>query len=244
MEIRDVRKGVRVRLNKEHVAMGVDSAGGAHKAGSALAYYQASAPTKTPGDVNLGTNDAGRLWVDSDKPSILVFDGTNFLDLNLATSVFAALYPTPRYALYQEHKAKGVDGGSFLKGDWRKRSFTREQADPSSIGSLSSGAVSLDAGTYIAAGRAAAFKVERHITRLYNATAAESLLSGTPAYSDTDYNVQSWSTVRGSFTLTATSSIELQHICEEDKADSGLGCAANLGDAIEIYAELEIWKIA
>ncbi len=66
IEIRDIRKGVNIRMSKEHVAMGADSAGGQHKPGSAVAYRQTLAPTQAPNGTPLGAADIGRLWVDDD----------------------------------------------------------------------------------------------------------------------------------------------------------------------------------
>ena len=46
-EIRDVRLGTGIRVDKEHETLATASAGGEHKEGSAKAYYEASAPTNT-----------------------------------------------------------------------------------------------------------------------------------------------------------------------------------------------------
>jgi len=66
MEIRDLRKGIEIRINKEHDTLADNSAGGEHKAGSAKAYVGTTNPTKRPdGVTNLGASDAGRLFVNS-----------------------------------------------------------------------------------------------------------------------------------------------------------------------------------
>ena len=65
-EIRDSKEAVRERFEKEHkmnLLSGVVADDGWHKRGSAITYYQASAPTTRPDGVTaLTDDDAGRLW--------------------------------------------------------------------------------------------------------------------------------------------------------------------------------------
>jgi hypothetical protein len=80
MEIRDLRTGVGIRMNKEHATLATASAGGEHKEGSAKAYYESSEPTQRPdGVTNLDSNDAGRIWIDSDDDSLKIYDGSSFV---------------------------------------------------------------------------------------------------------------------------------------------------------------------
>jgi hypothetical protein len=80
MEIRDLRKGVGIRADKEHVAAATASAGGEHKEGSAKAYYEAAEPTQRPdAATNLDATDAGRIWIDSDNDSMKIYDGSAFV---------------------------------------------------------------------------------------------------------------------------------------------------------------------
>ena len=82
-EVRDLRKGARIRLAKEHDTPAASSVGGEHKAGSAKAYYQSSAPTTRPdGSTALTAADNGRLFVDSDDNAVYVYiHGTGFVQL-------------------------------------------------------------------------------------------------------------------------------------------------------------------
>ena len=67
LEIRDLRKAVRIRNDKEHTNCAASSAGGEHAAGSAMAYVlaTASAPTQRPDAATSFTAaDVGRLWYD------------------------------------------------------------------------------------------------------------------------------------------------------------------------------------
>ncbi len=69
-EIRGLRAGVGIRIDKEHVTLSGSASpadGGEHKAGSAVAYRaNATEPTKRPdGATDLTTADTGRLYIDS-----------------------------------------------------------------------------------------------------------------------------------------------------------------------------------
>ena len=77
LEHQHTKKGVRIRLEKEHnwaaATVAVDGSGGEHKKGSAITWVQATAPTTRPdGATDLNSDDVGRLWLDaSTTPSIL-----------------------------------------------------------------------------------------------------------------------------------------------------------------------------
>jgi hypothetical protein len=65
VQLRDLRKGVRQRSEKEHVTFAGAGAGGEHKAGSAKVYRQTAAPTLRPdGATALDASDEGRIWID------------------------------------------------------------------------------------------------------------------------------------------------------------------------------------
>lgn len=81
-EIRVLRAGVRERDQKEHVTNASSSAGGEHLQGSAKSFYQASAPTLRPdASTSLDSDDAGRLFVDSDDKIPYVWGGAAFQKL-------------------------------------------------------------------------------------------------------------------------------------------------------------------
>jgi len=81
-EIYDLRKGVAIRANKEHVTYATSSAGGEHLNGSAVANEGTTTPTKTVsgGSTALSdiARDRGRLWLDDnyDPPVLKRWDGS------------------------------------------------------------------------------------------------------------------------------------------------------------------------
>lgn len=64
-EIYDLRKGVAIRINKEHTTLATSSAGGLHKQGSARAFFQDTAPATRVDGTAFDANDLGSLWFDS-----------------------------------------------------------------------------------------------------------------------------------------------------------------------------------
>ena len=80
-ELYDLRKGVAIRCNYEHITFASSSAGGVHKNGSAVCYEGTTTPTNRPdGATALANNayDRGRLWLDDnfDPPLLKRWDGS------------------------------------------------------------------------------------------------------------------------------------------------------------------------
>ncbi len=64
-EMYDLRKGVAIRMNKEHETLATSSAGGVHKQGSARAFFQDAVPgTRIDGSA-FTAQDNGSLWFDT-----------------------------------------------------------------------------------------------------------------------------------------------------------------------------------
>ena len=65
-EIYDLRKGVALRMNYEHETLATSSAGGTHKQGSAVAFFQDAEEAKDGDDTFFATaTDAGHFWIDT-----------------------------------------------------------------------------------------------------------------------------------------------------------------------------------
>lgn len=99
LEINSLRKAVRLRMAKEHITLAASPTGGEHKAGSAVSYYQADAPTLRPdGATSLGSADAGRIWIDSDTKYVYIWTGSAWT---------SQLIPSPAINIYQFEKTDG-----------------------------------------------------------------------------------------------------------------------------------------
>ncbi len=135
-EIRGTRLEFHDRLTKEHVIGGTTVADGAHKEGSARAYYQATEPSLRPdGSSSLDTSDDGRLYVDSDDDALYTWDGSAWASTavgHAATADLATLATLATDATDATTANQVTDQGGgndlLLKiidiGDWNMNSTT------------------------------------------------------------------------------------------------------------------------
>lgn len=64
-EIFDLRKGIAIRMNKEHETLATSSAGGVHKQGSARAFFQDASPATQIDGSAWDAGDVGSFWFDT-----------------------------------------------------------------------------------------------------------------------------------------------------------------------------------
>lgn len=82
--MRETRLAIEERFVLEHKIGGGDtnSKHGWHREGSAISYYETSAPTNRPdGATALDTDDTGRLWFDSDDGLFYVWNGSSWVSV-------------------------------------------------------------------------------------------------------------------------------------------------------------------
>lgn len=255
-EIRDLRKGVRIRLEKEHEDFDPSSGGGEHLKGSARAYYQTSFPSQRPdAATTLGADDAGRLMVKDTTGALHYWDGTGWQSAKtvdtdqiedgiitkekVASGFTAGVYP---YAILLDQKTSGTDGGNFTSGDWRTRTIQTEHTDVGGIVSISSNQFTLGAGKYRVKAKAAGYKCDQHQVRLRNITDSTTPAYGTNALSDAADETMTWSEVETVLDINDTKVFELQHRCATTRNTDGFGVAGSFGGA-EIYTVVEIYKL-
>lgn len=251
-EIRDLRRGVAIRADKEHVAAAVGSAGGEHKNGSAKAYFANVAPTTRPDGTSAFTaDDSGRLWVNSSTLSLYVLQ---------ADGSFAAVVPpagalTPSMVvegflndIYSvahlvEFQTTNTNGGSASTG-WQTRVLNRKDDDPVSFVSLNTGTgqITLPAGRYSVEIRGSGYQVGAHQTRLRNVTDSTTVVVGSSARAPVGVDIVTESVGFGYFTISSTKVFELQHYCNSSRSGDGLGKAAASSGVEERYASVKIWK--
>lgn len=261
LEMREIKKAIELRYNKEHVNNAAASVGGEHEKGSAKAFYQSSYPTLRPdGVTTLDSNDSGRLLVRSGAGEfwLEVWDGTAFqkvrqADSNitaaqLATGIFSdicslAMYACALGASDTSQNALGTNLGDFNSGAWRTRVLNTEVIDAEGIASLASNQITLAAGTYRVRARAAALQVDYHQIRFFNVTSSVTVALGTTALSGASDVTQTYSELDGEFTISATRVFELQHRCSTSKAVVGFGAAPGTFGTVGYLAWVSIEKI-
>lgn len=174
------------------------------------------------------------------------FTGTNIFSGNLI--VTGNFLGSPPYLKFVETKPVGTDGGANNAGTNNFRKFTKS-IDTHGLGSTNSnGDIILPSGTYQCRISAPGYRVNSHQTRLRTSTGAV-LLYGTTEYSDNvlSPSVQSRSVIEGQFTLSATTTNQVQHYMAVVRTPNGLGVSGGAawtdGSPVEVYSVAEFWKI-
>lgn len=137
--------------------------------------------------------------------------------------------------------ADGINGGDFNAGAWVTRPLNSE-SDPGNIVSLSANQFTLGPGTYSIDADATVFLVNYHQTRLRNITAGSTVAVGTRGYAGAA-TMSDTSHLSAVFTITSTTTFELQHRCSTTRTADGLGRAdaVSFGEP-SIHATLRITR--
>ena len=257
-EIRDLRKGANIRASWEHSALAAASVGMIHKTGSAVAYYQATAPTADGKSVALANNNTsnGRIWVDSDDKTLWVWTGSAFEKV-MVTRAHLDDDVYPKYAKLAHRVNTGVASQTLTADTWNLRTLETEVFDPDGLVSLNTNQIIFAAnGEYEIRASAPGNQVNQHKLRFIqnSAGAAGGVLTaivGENSYAPLAYGSQTRATLSGRMYVNdyADDRYELQHWVSTTKATNGGGttnsATTGAGDnEKEIYGVVEIWKVS
>lgn len=142
-----------------------------------------------------------------------------------------------------DQKTSGTSGGTFTAGIDVTRTLTNE-SDPGGIASLATNQITLGAGTYYCEATVPANRVAQHVAWLYDTTGATTLLDGTSAYSDTAANSPTYSHIKGTFTLSGNSDLEVRHRCHTTRSGDGLGFSHGITGHNNIYTQIAITRLS
>jgi hypothetical protein len=149
----------------------------------------------------------------------------------------------PTYAIFNEQQASGTAGGAATSGSYVKRVLNTTLVNTITGCSIASSVITLPAGTFNVQAWAPAFACNAHKLRLQNTTAATTIELGMNAFSDAVGSAATHSFVNCTFTLSVSSTIELQHRVGTTRAGNGFGVLCGFGDN-EVYAQIQIEKVA
>ena len=146
------------------------------------------------------------------------------------------------YAIIGDVKANDVDGGTFTSGDWRTRDLNTELIDADDIVSISSNQFTLQAGTYFIEAQAMAYRVNRHMVKLYQTSGTPADIAfGTSMYANSAYNGNNVSVVRARVTISTATTYEIRHRGDTNHSTYGFGLGANFGTT-ELFTVVQIFK--
>ena len=150
------------------------------------------------------------------------------------------------YAIIADQKAASTNhGGTFTSGDWRTRDLNTELADADGIVSISSNQFTLQAGSYLIKAAAPAYRVNRHLIRLYNITDSSVAEEGYGSYSHANDNSLTHTFLSAQITITGAKVFEIQHRCQATEANVGFGVnMEDTNNTNDVYTIVEIYKEA
>lgn len=146
-------------------------------------------------------------------------------------------------AIIEDQKTSGTAGGSFNSGADRTRDLNTYVYNGLGLAPLSANQFTLPAGTYIVRFEALAYEVNGHATLLYNVTDATVVGRGMNTRAMLASSPTSSAGV-ARFTIAASKVFELRHRCVLTAATNGFGQANNIAGVPEVYARVEITKLA
>lgn len=150
------------------------------------------------------------------------------------------------YAIFQDRKSSGTNGGTFSSGSWVTRDLNTVAAFRGASISLNTAnsRITLLKGVYRVSASAPAFRINRHKARLMKISGDGTLeIYGTSEFITNSYDIQSRSHIEGIIEVTSDNAVyELQHRCSNDRTSTGLGYPSTFA-VDEIYSVVYIQKI-
>lgn len=150
------------------------------------------------------------------------------------------------YLKVSDRKASTQNGGGSVGGDiTQTRTLNTVETNTITGASLASNTVTLPAGTYRFRARAPVYSAAASTQSklfLYNSSDATYAGIGSNTQCLVDSVVDSW--VSGQLTIAATKNFTLRHYTSTTAGGTGLGYPVSISGQLEVYAELEIWKVA
>lgn len=151
---------------------------------------------------------------------------------------------TDNYAKFTDQKTSGTHGGASSAGI-QDRTINTVNVNNITGASLSSNNITLPVGTYYIKASAPAYACNGHSIYIYNNTSSSTIssLTGSSEYVASGEGISTRSKIEGLVTLSASSSIKLQHYIETGSATFGLGRRSGSANP-EVYSVIEIWKVS
>jgi hypothetical protein len=166
-------------------------------------------------------------------------DGTNWKPWLQTTS-----NPFMKYLHVREEQTAGTDGGTFATGTWVTRVLNTVKTNRITGASLASNQITLPAGDYKIVATAPTQESDQHRTILYDTTGTTDLVYSTSDNVSTGGGEGQRSHLKGEFTLSVESDLEIRHRCNSNGGGSaGLGQGEDIDSLPEVFTEVEIWKL-
>jgi len=147
-------------------------------------------------------------------------------------------------AVIVDQKSQSTSGGTFTSGAWQTRDLNTELFDPDDIVSISSNQFTLGSGTYYIEWLCPTYRVNSHLSRLYDVTNTAVVGYGQNAYSNNTYIGATDSTGAAVVTITTNTTYRIEHQCSQTVSNAGFGVNTNFTSAGEFFTRVVITKVA
>ena len=161
----------------------------------------------------------------------------------MSLTVNSKTVSTTKYIFIVDRKNNGTDGGTFTSGAWRTRDLNSIDVDETGSVSLSSNQFTLPAGTYRCKIRTPAYLVDSHRSKLYNITDSVDVLFSESGSIGSNSQVHQVVEILGKFTIAASKTFEVRHICGTTESTDGFGKRSQIASLSEVYSTVELWKV-
>lgn len=190
---------------------------------------------------------AGVLVLDAGLPANLFLQSANNLsDVGSSSAALGNLNGQPLINVLhvEEQQSSGTNGGTFTSGAWQTRALNTSIINTISGASLSSDTITLPSGTYQIDGYAIANQTNGHMTRLQNTTTNTTIITGSSGIANSTVSENNLSLIKGKFTLSGSTTIQLQHYCNTTFSSGGFGQSVGISGVVETYSSIFLSKVA
>jgi len=146
----------------------------------------------------------------------------------------------------RDERATNTAGENSVGAAYTKRTLQTTKTNEISGASLASSVITLPSGTYYIEAYCYAYGGNNGHIRLRNTSDSTTALVGlntNPRQSGSDTLTTAITSLRGRFTIAAQKNFEIQHYVETTSASNGFGLPVNDGAEVEVYADVQIWKV-
>jgi len=143
----------------------------------------------------------------------------------------------------RDEKASGNDGGTSTSSTTHTRTLNTVMTNEISGASLASNQITLPSGTYFIISRSPIFMGAQHKSFLFNITDSSNTIIGSTQYADETNFVGNDTVIIGRFTIASSKVFEIRHRVTFGRVN-GLGVNTGLSGVVEVYTDVQIWKVA
>jgi hypothetical protein len=172
--------------------------------------------------------------------TITIPSGATITNSGTATG-FGGIFESQLLHVRDEKSALSTGGTSTV--GYQTRVLNTVVTNEISGASLSSNIITLPSGTFYVTAMAMTLRSGQNKLFFYNNTDSADVLIGSQAFNGASDTLTVPAFVSGRFTIASSKNFILRHYIQESKAGDGLG-QGDVSLGTEIYADVQIWKVA